>query len=136
MSVDHKDFAQIANILAQGSSEIEWRVSASKAYYSAFHHAQKSADLCPSNSHLGGMGDHQRLSNRYELLNTKGAKSISYALNAMKKVRHIADYELNDAFQQSMAEKQLSDLRIFSQRIVSFEDQNRLKTVSTSSAPS
>lgn len=124
MSVQPADFSKIAASLAGGSTEIEWRVSASRAYYSSFHQAQTTVDLCPSNDHLA-MGSHERISERFLSHGIIAAKSISYMLQAMKKIRHIADYEISDSFQQELAFKQISSMEGLNSKITEFDQKHR-----------
>ncbi len=121
MSVDYSDFQNMAKQLFNGSDEIDWRVSASKAYYSAYHCALTAADLCPPNGHFK-LGSHEGLSDRFKLANTSATKSIAYTLITMKRVRHLADYNLNKDFPKTDAELQLSTLDLFIARIVSFKN--------------
>lgn len=125
MSVQYTDFALIASNLISGKLEIVWRVSASKAYYSAFHRAPKSVDICPDNSKLA-MGSHERLSNRFWLHSDVKVRSVSYALNTMKKIRHIADYDLDDKFHKNTAVKQISDLQVFCEQVDKIDAKFRL----------
>jgi uncharacterized protein (UPF0332 family) len=125
MSVQPSDFSQIATTLANGSTEIEWRVSASRAYYASFHTAQAAVDLCPNNNHLS-MGSHERITDRFLLHGVNSAKSISYMLQAMKKIRHIADYEIEDAFQKELAIKQISSMEGLNLKLIEFDRTYRL----------
>lgn len=106
MSVCPQDILAFADTLASGTSEIEWRNSAARAYYAGYHMAALVAVHCPSNDHLA-MGSHERISNRFDLENSVKAKSISYVLQAMKRVRKTADYELEGVFPQASARSQV-----------------------------
>lgn len=120
MSVNYSDFNNLASKLLDGTDEIDWRVSASRSYYSAYHLAKGAAVFCPSINHLQ-YGAHEGLAKRFELHDTKGAKSIAYVLNSMKKKRHIADYDIVADFTKESATEQLSELKCFRDRIVAFE---------------
>ena len=120
MSVDYSDFFNLAKKLIEGTDEIDWRTSASKAYYSAYHLAQTAVDLCPDNQHLA-MGSHERLSERFILKNTTPAKSISYMLTSMKRTRRTADYDMDNDFTKSDAIDQLSALAKFTDKVLSFQ---------------
>lgn len=119
MSVDCQDFERVAQCDLALATEMNWRNSASRAYYSAYHAAQDHVDNCPDNSHLH-MGAHERLSNRFELENSQPARSISYILVAMKRVRHQADYDIADGFSKDIAVKQLAQLPLLQSRLQAF----------------
>ena len=124
MSVQPSDFSNIATTLVEGTSEIEWRVSASRAYYASYHHALSVVDLCPNNDHFA-MGSHERISDRFLLHGITSAKSISYMLNAMKKLRHVADYEISDDFQKELALKQISTMNGLISKLTEFNLKHR-----------
>lgn len=122
MSVCHQDFAGSATALVAGNCEIDWRNGASRAYYGAFHAALVLEDHLPDNSHLA-MGDHERLSERYKLEGSKAAKGVAYALQAMKRLRHLADYDLVTSFPKIHAERQLLDYTSLCDRLRALEAQ-------------
>lgn len=122
MSVTHQDFLVFARALADGPGEIEWRNSTARAYYSAYHCASSVVDLCPPNSHFA-MGSHERLSERFKAHGTKGSKSIAYVLEAMKKNRVAADYEISDPFEKSSAVNQVAQTDVFIQKVTSFKNE-------------
>nr|WP_144834652.1 hypothetical protein [Cupriavidus gilardii] len=119
MSVDHTDFERLASISAGGKSEIDWRNSVSRAYYAAFHIAQQHVHHCPDNAHLQ-MGTHARLSDRFASEKSTAGRAISYILVAMKRSRHLADYEISDPFTQDLATKQLAQLPLLRGRLQAF----------------
>jgi uncharacterized protein (UPF0332 family) len=120
MSVTYSDFYNFAANLAAGANEIEWRNSASRAYYAAFHRAQETVDLCPDNAHLK-MGSHERVTDRFDLHKSVPAKSISYVLQSMKRIRHCADYEIADEFAQSLAVNQVAQYVALVSRLDAFD---------------
>lgn len=126
MSVTFGDILASAEALAAGDAEIDWRNSVSRAYYAAYHRAQDSANVCPDNSHFK-MGSHEALSNRFELHGKHGAKSISIVLQAMKRNRHQADYDLADTFDRNICSEQIAACKKLVDRLVSFDNANKLK---------
>jgi hypothetical protein len=120
MSVDYRAFAEFAEGLLGTDTEISWRMSAARAYYASYHRSKKSADHCPDNAHLH-MPSHERLTERFLAYGTPGAKSIAYVLQTMKKVRHIADYELDDPFERCGAVNQLAQHKVLVQKLDSFD---------------
>lgn len=120
MSVDFRSFAEFADRLLADDSEIAWRMSAARAYYASYHRSLKSVSHCPDNSN-SRMGSHERVTERFLAHGTNGAKSIAYVLQTMKRVRHIADYELEDPFERCAAVNQLSQHKALVQRLDSFD---------------
>jgi uncharacterized protein (UPF0332 family) len=127
MSVTYRDLLASAEALATGGSEIDWRNSASRAYYAAYHRARDSACYCPDNGHLR-MGAHEALSNRFDLHAKNGAKSISLVLQAMKRSRHQADYDLSGEFDRNICSEQIAHCNRLIDRLVSFDNENQLKS--------
>ncbi|MDR5737156.1 hypothetical protein [Caballeronia sp. LZ016] len=98
MSIEVEDLIGLAQQLAAGGSECEWRSGASRAYYAAYHQALQVADKCLPPGH-DAAGVHQRLTDRYIAHGKKG-KVLAYLLIDLKKIRTLADYHLADAFDQ------------------------------------
>lgn len=120
MSVSGDDFADAAATLALGSQEMDWRNAASRAYYGAFHAARLRACRLPDNTHWR-MGDHKRLSNQFVLEGSRLARGIGFALEAMKRVRHLADYDISGGFAQAQATRQVQDCATLRDRIRTLE---------------
>lgn len=127
MSVTYRDIFEFAKALADNDSEIDWRNCAARTYYAAYHRAKQSVNVCPDNSHLK-MGDHERLTVRFQLHDAKAARSIAYVLQSMKRVRHTADYEIEDAFEKSLAVNQLNQFNSLVDRLNSFDHVHGTKT--------
>lgn len=121
MSVSSLEFLDSAKSLLPGLNEIDWRNATSRAYYSAYHSALEVVDLCPGNANHK-MGSHERLSERFSLHPAKGAKSIAVVLQSMKRFRHIADYEISDPFEHSIATNQIAQCAALRDRLVAFEN--------------
>ncbi|MFS2113319.1 hypothetical protein [Herbaspirillum frisingense] len=119
MSVTFTDFYTFAKALSASSAEIELRNSTSRAYYAAFHLAQTVMDRCPSNEHLA-MGAHERVTERLHLQGSLSAKSLAYVLVNMKRQRKIADYEIADPFQGSIALAQIGSFEAFEVKVADF----------------
>ena len=115
MSVSPADFLSSANSMKDGATEIDFRNCISRAYYSMFHSAMPIADQhfpdCHSNNYMGA---HERLSKRFHAAATKGAKSVAYQLESMKRERRRADYDLLDSVNEFDAKQALSNARGFS----------------------
>lgn len=122
MTVSATDFERFARQLIQGVTEIEWRNSASRLYYAAYHACQAQAHRCPDNSNLK-MGSHEALMKRYELQEGSYAKSIAYILLAMKRIRCQADYDISAEFAKDAAEKQMTHHQNLSAKLRAFAQQ-------------
>ncbi len=127
MSTDISSIHELAVRLANGTEEADWRSASSRAYYAGYHRAMLSANHCPDNSNQK-MGSHERLSDRFSLHNSVGARSIAYVLIGMKKQRHVADYEIDGHFFQSYAKGQVATFGALNEKLVSFDDLNQAKT--------
>lgn len=101
MTVQVQDIEKLAEVLANGTTESEWRSGASRGYYAMFHKVLRVADECLPASNVV-MGEHERLGERLKAQGLKG-RSLAYRLQDMKKVRTRADYFLDVDFAQSDA---------------------------------
>lgn len=119
MTVDAADFERFARQLLEGATEIEWRNSASRMYYAAYHVCQEHAHRCPENSHLR-MGSHEALIRRYALQSSAPVRSIAYILAAMKRIRCHADYAIDTRFAKDTAQKQMLHHRDMSAKLLVF----------------
>lgn len=120
MTVSYQDFEKFAAGLLTSSSEMDFRMSAARAYYASYHRALQSLHYCPDNSHLQ-MGSHERVTERLIAHGTLPAKSIAYVLKSMKKIRHIADYEITTTFDKCDAENQISQHQAVVKRLDAFD---------------
>lgn len=127
MSISHIEIIKSASTLSEGEGEVDWRNAASRAYYAAYHRALLSVSACPDNSHLK-MGSHERLTDRFDLLKTTPAKSISYVIQSMKRHRHIADYEIAGHFVKSIGVNQVAQFDALEERLAAFDLSHSSKT--------
>ncbi|MDV9032716.1 hypothetical protein Q7C30_011485 [Pseudomonas sp. RAC1] len=102
MSVSYKDFLDDAkDFLSHGASEIRFRNSVSRAYYSLYHVALQHADevkLPPVSSQTGPTHKNLRAYYADGLYSDKTLqvkmKRVGYALKALHEARCKADYQL------------------------------------------
>lgn len=127
MSVSHEDFYLVAQKLEPSALEIDWRTSAARSYYGAFHRASVTSQICPENDNYK-MGSHERVTDRFDLHKSLPARSISYVLQNMKKIRRVADYELDGCFLKCMASAQLASYSVMVDKLDAFEKQNIAKS--------
>jgi uncharacterized protein (UPF0332 family) len=101
-----RDFLNLADALAMGTEEAEWRSAASRAYYATFHVARQLLQGCgfavpradQAHSYLG-----QRLSN----CGHPDVEEAGESLNEMRTRRNKADYDLHWPFLQTKAIQQV-----------------------------
>ena len=127
MSVTHIDFGEFAAKLLSSEAEIDWRMSAGRSYYGAFHRAQLSVHLCPDNENLR-YASHERVSDRFMRHKTMPARSIAYVLQGMKKIRSVADYELGDNFTQKEAVNQEATYQVLVKKLDEFDTASNPKS--------
>jgi uncharacterized protein (UPF0332 family) len=97
-----RDFLTLAQGLARQSAEAEWRTAVSRAYYAAFHVAR---DLLEG---LGFTVPHADAAHGYlwlRLANSGNPQTVQAGndLNAPRRDRNVADYELRRTILQGVA---------------------------------
>lgn len=112
MSIDCTAFLDSAEALLRGTSEVDLRNAASRAYYSVYHACKDLASSLPdfTGENIGGV--HAKLIRRFENCPITGIyketgrayRSLGYQLQQMKAERTRADYELHLNFDQNRAE--------------------------------
>jgi hypothetical protein len=122
MSIDHNSFAEFALKLITSDEEVDWRMSAGRTYYASYHRALLSTQYCPDNSNLA-MGSHERVTDQFLRHNTIKARSIAYVIQNMKKMRHVADYALDNNFSRADAVNQFAQYKILINKLAEFDAQ-------------
>ena len=103
MSVSSADFLRTAENFLELASEIDHRNSASRAYYSVFHHCGPLAkDLGAAATPKSGM--HNAFIDQFITSTNLKAKSIGYMLRQCHDLRILADYRIDSKFAHSDAE--------------------------------
>lgn len=118
MSIGVADLLALADQLANGAVEREWRSGASRAYYGAFHKALEVADANLPPDPLA-MGEHEKLTERLKTHSMKG-RALAYVLIDLKKVRTHADYHLATGFVQNDATDLVAASNVFVPRADQF----------------
>ncbi len=100
-----RDFLQLADALAAGSTEAEWRSAVSRAYYAAFHVARALLLHCGFAVPRGEQA-HAYLWRR--LSNASQAEVVAAGGNLLdlRRERNWADYDLERPFHQPTAASQ------------------------------
>jgi uncharacterized protein (UPF0332 family) len=101
-----RDFLNLANALAGGSTEAEWRSAVSRAYYAAFHVAR---DLLLACGFLAPRGDqaHGYLWLRLSNASDPDVENAGRDLQTLRRDRNRADYDLARPLDQGTAVAQV-----------------------------
>jgi uncharacterized protein (UPF0332 family) len=101
--MDARDFLNLADALASGGTEAEWRSAVSRLYYAAFHVAR---DLVRNLGFVVPRADRAH-SFVYLRLANCGDPQVQWAahsLNNLRQLRNEADYDLSLRFAQAQAQ--------------------------------
>lgn len=110
MPCSPQDLLNFSKKLSNSDEEVELRASISRAYYSAFHLADNSKEIClPIHRDTVSGGSHQFLIKRYlDIKSHTKARQIGYVLQDMCTRRESADYKLNEVCDNSHASSQIA----------------------------
>ena len=112
MSVTKEDLLQLASDLCLCAAEVQWRAAVSRAYYGADHGCRAWHAAMPVPASTSGMqgGVHQQLLNQlgngapeWSASQKMLGRVLSAHLRALKDRRKIADYDLDESFDQALA---------------------------------
>ncbi|HBK47902.1 MAG TPA: hypothetical protein DDZ74_00760 [Pseudomonas sp.] len=96
MSVSPNEFLAQSRRFLDGQSEIDYRSAVSRGYYSAYHTAEEAAErLALPHSERRNIGAHEQLISRFEATGP-GLKRIARRLRDKKRLRCVADYQLDE----------------------------------------
>lgn len=109
--MDFRDFLPVAEALAQGDSEAEWRSASSRAYYAAFHVA------CEFLATLGFQVPRMERARAFAWLRLSNASSVEVvkagqALNGLRSDRNVADYNGDKPFPSGRAESDVETAKL------------------------
>lgn len=93
--IDSGEMLSLAERLARGTTEADWRASVSRAYYAAFHHARaffESLEFEVPRSDAAHAFFWRRLENSQHA----SLKSAGSALVQLRRQRNRADYDVNE----------------------------------------
>lgn len=112
MSVSPKDFHEQAVRLAKQNLEIDSRSAISRSYYSVYHSAIATAKrLSLPKCEKRDVGVHERLFLRFEAQG-KALTKIARRLQKQKRVRSMADYDLDENVPASDAETYIRETEL------------------------
>lgn len=124
MSVTANDYLVSAKAMLDGTSEVDYRNAASRAYYAAYHQGKEVEHLCPD-VRVENVGVHTQLITKFEkyispLAGWTQARNIGYTLKKMKLTRAQADYELGTDFPLTEAQLQIQMAEKLSTKVLEF----------------
>ena len=109
------EFLRLAEHLAAGNTEAEWRSAVSRAYYGAFHEAQLLLERCGVQLR-SGMESHLKVAYCLQNSTDKAVARAGTKLAALRRVRNDADYQLITArFDALLAIAQVVDCKEIAQ---------------------
>ena len=97
-----QDFLDVADELAAGNREAEWRSGASRAYYAAFHVARQLLIVCGF-AVPDGESCHGFVWLRIANAGQPQINNIGNGLRELRRLRNLADYNLDISFNQHEA---------------------------------
>ena len=112
MSIKESELLELAEELAEGDSEVYWRASAGRAYYSLFHTCKKIGEKLPEV--LGeSRGSHMDVIEKFKeywpseacSIDKMTVRSIGINLLQLRNIRSEADYKLSLDFTKDKAEE-------------------------------
>jgi uncharacterized protein (UPF0332 family) len=113
MSISKDDFINSAKVIIQGNNEIDYRNASSRAYYGAFHEAERISKIYSNGIIDAQVGMHERVIKNLKT-HTGFSKTdllinqIAALLAMCKKQRVKADYHLMKKFHQFDAKAVIS----------------------------
>lgn len=117
MSVSADEFLIQGRRLLEGENEIDFRSAVSRGYYSVYHVAQETANrLALPGGVKRDVGAHEHLISRFE---TKGPglKKLARRLRDKKRIRCVADYQLDEAVTKDEARLFMAEVERLAQEI-------------------
>ncbi len=101
MAVTPESMLASAAAMSLGGAEVDWRNASSRAYYAAYHRCRALATSIDPHTDLSTAESHRHVT---DILQQRGspnaARGLAHQLAALRKVRNLADYEIDDEFDQ------------------------------------
>ena len=101
MAVTPESILESAATMSQGGAEVDWRNATSRAYYAAYHRCRALATSIDPHADLSTAESHRFVADILQQRSSpNAARGLAYQLAALRKVRNLADYEIEDQFDQ------------------------------------
>ena len=112
MAVTPESILASAAAMSQGSAEVHWRNATSRAYYAAYHRCRALATLIDPRADLSTAESHRIVGDiLQQSVSPNVARGIAYQLAALRKARNLADYEIDDEFDQYSGRNSVEECR-------------------------
>ena len=111
MAVTPRELLEAAGALEERGSEIDLRNAASRAYYAAYHQCRRLAQNLRLRPAPGSGGVHRTVIDSLTDSGDRKLKSLGYRLEQCRKLRVVADYEIEVEFPPGDARTALAQCR-------------------------
>ena len=102
MAVTPESILESAAAMSQGGAEVDWRNATSRACYAAYHRCRALATSIDPHADLSTAESHRFVADILQQRDSpNAARGLAYQLAALRKVRNLADYEIDDEFDQN-----------------------------------
>ena len=112
MAVTPESILESAAAMSEGGAEVDWRNATSRAYYAAYHRCRAIATLIEPHADLSSAESHRFVA---DILQQRGnpskARGLAYRLAALRKIRNLADYEIDEEFDQDSGRSSVETCR-------------------------
>ena len=110
MPVTPDSILEFAAAMSEGDAEVDWRNATSRAYYAAYHRCRALATTMDPHADLS-TGESHRVVHEILLEGAGGFRSLAYQLGALRRIRNVADYEIEGDFDQSSCRNSVATCR-------------------------
>ena len=115
MPVTPELILESAAAMSEGSAEVDWRNATSRAYYAAYHRCREHATVMDPNADLSTAESHRVVPDI--LLERDDSRGLAYQLGSLRKVRNLADYEVDGEFDQDSGRSSVALCRTMLERV-------------------
>lgn len=112
MAVTPEAIPASATAMSQGGAELDWRNATSRAYYAAYHRCRTLATSIDLHTDLSTAESHRYVTDILQQRSSPSvARGLAYQLAALRKVRNLADYEIDEEFDQDSGRNSVEECR-------------------------
>ena len=111
MAVTPRELLEAAGALGQRGSEVDLRNAVSRAYYAAYHQCRRLAQDPRLRPAPGSGGVHRWVIDALTGSQDRELKSLGYMLEQCRKLRVVADYDIDEVFPPRRADIALAQCK-------------------------
>ena len=111
MAVTPRELLEAAAALGRRESEVDLRNAASRAYYAAYHQCRRLARDLRLRPTPGSGGVHRRVIDTLTTSQDRKLRRLGYMLEQCRKLRVVADYDIEAEFPSDHARTALAQCR-------------------------